>query len=101
MGVGTETYRTRIGRFAVNKEDGRLAGKREKNGSENKVWCLGLVATVLLVIGGVLLNRGPQVELSKIVEIISYVNNQGKENKAIKGLLEGHKQEMVEMKKGT
>jgi hypothetical protein len=47
------------------------------------------------------LKPGPQVKLAKINQILLYVKNQEKENKAIKGLLEGHKQEMAEMKKGT
>jgi hypothetical protein len=101
MGAGIETYQTRIGRFLVKEEDRGPEGKREQNDSESKVWFLGLVIMALLVIGGIQLNPGQQVQLAKIDQILSYIKNQEKENKAIKGPLEGHKQEMAKMKKGT
>jgi cytochrome b subunit of formate dehydrogenase len=53
MRVGTEIYWTKTGRFVVKKEDRLPEAKREQNGSENKVWFLGFVIMVLLVIGGV------------------------------------------------
>jgi hypothetical protein len=52
MGVGIETYRAITGGFVVKREDRGPEGKREQNGSESKVWLLGLVMLVLLVIGG-------------------------------------------------
>jgi hypothetical protein len=42
-----------------------------------KVWFLGLVVAVLLVIGGVEANPGPQVEQGKIYQILSYVKKSG------------------------
>jgi hypothetical protein len=64
-----------------------------------KIWFLGLVVAVLLVIGGVEANPGSQVEQGKIYQILSYVRNQVKESKVIKQMVELHKQEMAEMKK--
>jgi hypothetical protein len=90
-----ETYRVRIGRLVVGKEGKGPEEKREQKGSESEVWFFGLV------IVEVELNPGPQVMLAKIDEIESYLKTQEKESKAIQGLLEGHKQEIAEMKKGT
>jgi hypothetical protein len=52
------------------------------------------------VIGGVEANLGPPVEQEKIDQILIHMQNQEKESKTIKNLLETHNQEMAEMKKG-
>jgi hypothetical protein len=49
------------------------------------------VITVLLVIGGVEVNPGPQVEQGKIDQILAYVKNQENESKIIKQMVELHK----------
>lgn len=67
------TYRVRIGRLVVKWKDKGLEGKREQKSFESKVWFLGLVTTVLLIVAGVQLNPAPQVELAKINQILSYV----------------------------
>jgi hypothetical protein len=100
VGVGTETYRARTGRFVAKLNKGP-EGKREQSASESKLWFGGPVIMVLLVTGGFELNPGQQVEITEINQITSYVKTREKESKAIKGLLEGHKQEMAKMKKGT
>jgi hypothetical protein len=56
---------------------------------------------ILIVIGGVETNPGPQVEQVKVDQILAYVKNQEKEGKAIKQMLGTHEQEMFEMRKGT
>jgi hypothetical protein len=66
-----------------------------------KIWFLGVVVAVLLVIGGVEVNPGPPTEQGKIDKILAYVRNQEKESKIIKQMVELHKQEMAEMKKST
>jgi hypothetical protein len=53
------------------------------------------------VIGGVETNPGPQIEQMKIDQILEYVKNQVKEIKVIKQMVESHKQELSEMRKGT
>jgi hypothetical protein len=50
-----------------------------------KIWFFGLVVAVLLVIGGVEANSGPQVEEGKIDQILSYVKNQEKESNQADG----------------
>jgi hypothetical protein len=55
-----------------------------------KIWFLGLEVAILLVIGGVEANPGPQVEQGKIDQILSYVKNQEKESKVIKQIVELH-----------
>jgi uncharacterized coiled-coil DUF342 family protein len=59
------------------------------------------VTAVLLVIGGVEVNPGPQAEQTKIDQILTYVKNQEWESKAIKNMVEAHKQEMAEVRTGT
>jgi hypothetical protein len=56
-----------------------------------KVWFVCLAIMILLVIGGVETNPGPQVEQVKINQILAYDKNQKKGGKAIKQMLETHK----------
>jgi hypothetical protein len=59
MGVDTVTYRARIGGFVSgNKGQGGVTKKRQDSGLA-KVWFIGLVTGVLLVIGGVEVNPRP------------------------------------------
>jgi hypothetical protein len=95
MGVDIVTYRARIGGFVPgNKGEGGVTKKRQDSGLA-KVWFIGLVTAVLLVIGGVEVNPGPQAEQTKIDQILTYVKNQEKEIKAIKNMVEAHKKEMI------
>jgi hypothetical protein len=101
MGVDIVIYCARIGDFVLsNNVESGLSRKRQDSGSA-KVWFIGLVTVILLVIGGVEVNPGPQVEQAKIDQILTYVKNQEKESKVIKHMVEAHKQEMAEMRKGT
>jgi uncharacterized coiled-coil DUF342 family protein len=69
--------------------------KRQDSGFD-KVWFSGLVLAILLVLGGVEVNPGPQVD-----QILAYVKNQEKDSTLIKQMVEAHKQEMAEMRRGT
>jgi hypothetical protein len=100
MGIDTVTYRARIGGFVVGRKMDSGIRVKGQNGMI-KIWFFGLVVAVLLVIGGVEANPGPQVEQGKIDQILSYVKNQEKESKVIKQMVELHKQEMAETRKST
>jgi hypothetical protein len=57
---------TRIGGFVQgNKVESGMLKKRQERGSA-KLWFIGLVIVILLVIGGVEVNPGPQAEQTKI-----------------------------------
>jgi hypothetical protein len=66
MGVDIVTYRARISGFVL--------GNKVESGSA-KVWFIGLVILVLVMIGGVETNPGPQVEQVKIDQTLVYVKN--------------------------
>lgn len=66
----------------------------------SQIWFLGLAIMVLLVIGGVKLNLGLPVDQGKTDQILVHVQNQVKESKVIKSLLETHNSEMKEIKNG-
>jgi hypothetical protein len=101
MGVDIVTYRARIGGFVSgNKGECGVTKKRQDSG-QAKDWFIGLVTAVLLVIGGVEVNPGPQAEQTKIDQILTYVKNQERESKAIKNMVEAYKKEMAEMRTGT
>jgi hypothetical protein len=60
MGVDIVTYRARIGAFVSgNKGECGVIKKRQDSGVV-KVWFIGLMTAVLLVIGGLEVNPGPQ-----------------------------------------
>jgi uncharacterized tellurite resistance protein B-like protein len=101
MGIDIVTYRARIGGLGLRKKLDRGVQVKGQESSLIKTWFLGLVIAVLLVIGGVEVNPGPQVEQGKIDQILAYVKNQEKESKVIKQMVELHKQEMAEMRKST
>jgi hypothetical protein len=62
IGVDIVIYRAKIGGFVLgNKVESSLSRKRQDSGSA-KVWFIGLVTVILLVINGVEVNPGPQVE---------------------------------------
>jgi hypothetical protein len=88
MEVDIATYHARIGRFVLGKkvESGMLK-KGQESGSA-KMWFIGLVTVVLLVIGGMGVNPGPQVEQVKIDQILAYAKNQEEESKMIKQMFE-------------
>jgi hypothetical protein len=73
--------------------------KRHDSGFD-KVWFSGLVLVIILVIGGVEVNPGPQTDQAKIDQILAYVKNQKKDSKLIKQMVEAYKQEMTEMRRG-
>jgi hypothetical protein len=85
----------------LRKKIDRGVQVKGQESSLTKTCFLGLVIAVLLVIGGMEVNSGPQVEQGKINQILAYVKKQEKESKIIKQMVELHKQEMVEMKKST
>jgi hypothetical protein len=99
MGVDIGTYHTRNGSFVANYTRKNTMGgwKVEMDGWQT--W--GYMLMVMLVIGGVEANLGLPVEQEKIYKILTHMQNQEKEFKVIKHLLESHNQEMAEMKKGT
>jgi hypothetical protein len=66
-----------------------------------QIWFVRLVIMVLLVIGGVKLNPGPPVVQGKIKQILVHVQNQEKESKGIKSLLNTHSQEIKQIKDVT
>jgi hypothetical protein len=99
MGVGVVIYCTRTGGFAAKKKvESGCSRKRQESGTD-KVWIIEIVTVILLVIGGVEVNPGPQAEQAKIDQILTYVKNQEKESKVIKQMVEAHKKEMVAMRK--
>jgi hypothetical protein len=101
MGIDIATYRARIGGFVFGR---KMDSGIRVNGQESgliKIWFSGLVVAVLLVIGGVEANPGPQVEQGTIDQISSYVKNQEKESKVIKQMVELHEHEMAEMRNST
>jgi hypothetical protein len=101
MGVDIGTYRARIDEFVLgNKLESGVLKKRQE-GCAAEVLFVGLVIVILLVIGGVETNPGPQIEQVKINQILACVKNQEKESKVIKQMFESHKQEMSEMRKRT
>jgi hypothetical protein len=76
-----------IGGFGVRmKMDRGMRVKGQESGLL-KMWFLGVVVAVLLVMGGVEVNPGPQVEQEKIDQILVYVKNQEKESKIIKQMV--------------
>jgi hypothetical protein len=101
MGVDTTTYRARIGGFGVRMKIGRGIRLEGHESGLLKMWFLGVVVAILLVIGGVEANPGPKVDQEKIDQILVYVKNQEKESKIIKQMVTLHKQEMAEMKKSA
>jgi hypothetical protein len=99
MGIDIATYRARVGGFALGRK--AESGIRVKNRRGlAKILFLGLVIAILLAIGGVEANPGPQVDQGNIDQILSYVKNQEKESKEIK-MVELYKQEMAEMRKSA
>jgi hypothetical protein len=83
MGVDIVIYRAKIGGFVLgNKVESGLSRKRQDSGF-SKVWFIGLVTAILLVIGGVEVNPRLQVEQANIDHILTYVQNQEKESKVI------------------
>jgi hypothetical protein len=62
MGIDIATYRARIGGFGLRKKMDRGVQVKGQESSLTKTWFFGLVIAVLLVISGVEVNRGPQVE---------------------------------------
>jgi hypothetical protein len=80
MGVDVELYRARIGTFYGVRMRMTLRGSKEVDG---KIWFIGLVLAVLLVVGGVEMNPVPQAELDKIDQILAHVKNQERETKVI------------------
>jgi hypothetical protein len=101
MGIDIATYRARICGFGLRKKIDRGVQVKGQESSLIKTCFLGFVIAVLLVIAGVEVNPGPQVEQGKIDQMLAYVKNQEKESKIIKQMVELHKQEMAEMKKST
>jgi hypothetical protein len=101
MGVDTPTYWARIGGFRVRTKIGRGIRVEGQESGLLKMWFLGVVVAVLLVIGGVEANPGPKVDQEKIDQILVYGRNQEKESKIIKQMVTLHKQEMAEMKKSA
>jgi hypothetical protein len=73
IGIDIVTYQARIGGFVLGRK--MDSGIRVKGQESDliEIWFLGLVVAVLLVIGGVEANPGPQVEQGKIDRILSYV----------------------------
>jgi hypothetical protein len=62
MGVDIALYRSRIGGFIWgNKVECGSVRKRHDSGFD-KVWFSGLVLVIILVIGGVEVNPGPQAD---------------------------------------
>jgi hypothetical protein len=62
MGIGIVTYRARIGGFAFERKVESGIRVKGQESSLVKIWFLGLVILLLLVIGGVEANPGPQME---------------------------------------
>jgi hypothetical protein len=87
MGINIATYRVRIGGFGLRKKMDRGVQMKGQESSLTKNWFLGLLIAVLLVIGGVEVNPGIQVEQGKINQILAYVKNQDKERKIIKQMV--------------
>jgi hypothetical protein len=54
-------------------EMGNSMLKRRQNYFSGKVWFASLAVMILLVIGGVKMNLGPQVEQVKIHQILMYI----------------------------
>jgi hypothetical protein len=62
MGIDIVTYWSRIGGFVSGRKmDSGIRVKGQESGLI-KIWFLGIVVVVLLVIGGVEANPAPQVE---------------------------------------
>lgn len=82
MGIDLSTYRGRIGRFN-NRGYRAKTGKVDTINVNSNLWSWGLVIAVLLVIGGVELNPGPDTEsLENMVKFLC---------KEIKEMKEGFK----------
>jgi hypothetical protein len=97
MGVDTELYTARIGTFYGTCIRMKLRGSEKVGGTS---WSIGLVISVLLVVGVVEVNSGLQTELEKSDQILTNVKNQEKETKSINGLLEAHDNEIGSIKVG-
>jgi hypothetical protein len=101
MGVDIALYRARIGGFIWGNKVECGSVKKRHDSAFDKVWFSGLVLAIILVIGGVEVNPGPQADQAKIDQILAYVKNQEKDSKLIKQMVEAHKQEMADMRRGT
>jgi hypothetical protein len=66
MAVDIVIYRARAGLFGRRKDNSECVGKA---GITN-MWFLGLIIATLLIVGGVELNPGPEME-EKVLEILT------------------------------
>jgi hypothetical protein len=99
-GVDSGTYRARIDTFRVSSVKKTAATQEVMEG--NQCLFVGLVIMVSLVVESVELNPGPTVEEEKLDQILTHVRNQEeRESKVIKKLLEMHNHESGEIKNGN
>jgi hypothetical protein len=67
MVVELEIYRARIGVFMTNRSEVKKSGV-----NMTTVWFFGILVAMMLVIGGIELNPGPQME-EKIERLLNHM----------------------------
>jgi hypothetical protein len=90
MGVELGVYRASIGLFRYNRSEVRQANMKESGMNLRSVWFFCILVAMMLVIGGIETNTGPQME-KKTERLLDHMTAQREEGKRLRELLEKNK----------
>jgi hypothetical protein len=96
MVVELGVYRARIGLFWTNSSELQQANMKKSGVNLASVWFFGILVAMMLVIGGIETNPGPQME-EKMERVLNHRMAQNEEGKGIRELLEKNKTSMEKL----